>query len=126
MAVVGCELRRGDDGTMRARDKESHRGFALSYRIHTLPFFSSSILPNFFYFSFSFFPHFFPSFLFFSFLFVFICLTAYAIIAFIPGKSKYGNKQKGKGNRRLFTPSCLSKKKTGTPRKETSRLVCRV
>lgn len=28
MAGVGCELRRGDDGAMRARDKESHRELA--------------------------------------------------------------------------------------------------
>lgn len=67
MAVAGCELRRGDDGTMRARDKESHRGLALSYRIHILHlvFHSSKLLL----FSFLLFFISFFSFLFFSFSF---------------------------------------------------------
>lgn len=117
MAVAGCELRRGDDGTMRARDKESHRGLALSYRIHILHlvFHSSKLLL----FSFLLFFHFF---FLFSFLFVFICLTAYAIIAFIPRKSKYGNKRKGKGTGGLFTRSCLSKKKKQVHRGKRPRV----
>ncbi|KAG7201558.1 hypothetical protein KM043_004307 [Ampulex compressa] len=31
MARPGCELRRGDDGTMRARDKESYRALTTTY-----------------------------------------------------------------------------------------------
>lgn len=117
MAVAGCELRRGDDGTMRARDKESHRGLAL--RIHTLLLvfhYSSKLLL----FPFLFFFHFF---FFFSFLFVFIYLTAYAIIAFIPEESKYGNKRKGKGKWKIIYSELPFEKKKQVHRGKRSRIV---
>lgn len=66
MTVAGCELRRGDDGTMRVRDKESSRTCA-SLSCSLLPY-NHPISP-------------------FSPLLLFFRLSAYAIIAFIRGKA---------------------------------------
>lgn len=66
MTVAGCELRRGDDGTMRVRDKESSRTCA-SLSCSLLPY-NHPISP-------------------FSLLLLFFRLSAYAIIAFIRGKA---------------------------------------